>query len=118
MMIADCPACMLGDHSKHVEAWGTRSFGIIDGESCRCPGDCAERGKEAFDRILKQMNPEALSPAAHDLLWALKQSNPSIRDKAVKRINALMEADPLDSGPSERMIAGAEQHRRFRDGER
>lgn len=95
MVIADCPACMLGDHSKHVETWGTRSFGIIDGEVCRCSGDCAERGKRFFDELFRHVGKEALSPDARVLVNAITGSDPALHDDAVRRLNALMEADPL-----------------------
>lgn len=50
-VFADCNACMFGDHSRHVEHWGKRPEGVIDGEFCHCTGDCAERSKAAFDRL-------------------------------------------------------------------
>lgn len=52
-IIADCPPCQMGAHDRHIEHWGTCPEGIIDGEFCHCPGDCAERNKEVFDRLWK-----------------------------------------------------------------
>lgn len=50
MMVSNCPACVGGDHSRHVEMWGTRPEGIIDADVCLCRGDCKERYDQAVSR--------------------------------------------------------------------
>ncbi len=47
---SDCPSCVTGIHDGHVEHWGKRPEGVIDGDFCACTGDCAERAKAAFDK--------------------------------------------------------------------
>ena len=74
MMIADCPGCMAGDHDRHVEHWGVRPEGVIDGEFCYCKGDCAERAQAAFDKFFGNMadifSEDALTPSARTRLAA------------------------------------------------
>lgn len=49
-MTSDCPACFSGDHDHHVEHWGVRPEGVIDGDFCHCTGDCAARSKANFEK--------------------------------------------------------------------
>ena len=95
MMIQDCPACVMGQHSGHVANWNMRGFGIIDGEVCHCAGDCKERSDAAWKNLMSKISREVLSPDAQDLLNKLQSPDGATRDAAVRRVNALMEADPL-----------------------
>ena len=58
MIVVPCPACIGGSHEGHVEHWGKRPEGIIDGEFCYCSGDCAERAQENTDRMFVTPNQE------------------------------------------------------------
>lgn len=51
---ADCPGCIAGKHDRHVHHWGKRPDGVIDGDFCRCPGDCADRARP-LDVIVEQL---------------------------------------------------------------
>ena len=101
MIIVDCPGCMAGDHTEHVEHWGVRPEGVIDGEFCHCAGDCAERSRAAFDEFFGNMadimaeDPLALSREAQTLLDGLKSTDPATRNKAVRKVNELLAEDPL-----------------------
>ena len=44
--IVDCPACMWGEHERHIGPWNVRE-GLIGGAVCCCPGDCAKRRFDA-----------------------------------------------------------------------
>lgn len=106
MMIADCPGCMAGNHEQHVEHWGTRPEGVIDGDFCYCKGDCAERARAAFDEFFGNMaaifSEDALSPEARELVEGLRSTDPAIRTAAVRKVNRLLDEDPLptDADPS------------------
>lgn len=100
MMIADCPGCMAGNHEQHVEHWGTRPEGVIDGEFCYCKGDCAERARTAFDEFFGNLvdtmtEGEVLSPEAKRLFDGLKSTDPATRAEAVREFNRLCDEDPL-----------------------
>lgn len=47
---SDCPGCMAGNHDRHVNHWGVRPEGVIDGDFCRCTGDCKERIEKMVQR--------------------------------------------------------------------
>lgn len=97
---SDCYSCATGDHSGHVEHWGKRAEGIIDGDFCRCIGDCSDRAENAFSALLGTLTTATLSPEAKVLLAGIDSSDPLIRNAAVQRINDLMDADPLPSNRS------------------
>jgi len=106
-MIADCPGCMAGNHERHVEHWGTRPEGIVDGEFCYCKGDCAERAQAAFDEFFGNMasimgeDELALSPDAQRLIDGLKSTDPARRNEAVREVNRLLAEDPLDESTND-----------------
>ena len=104
MIIVDCPGCVAGDHERHVEHWGVRPEGVIDGEFCYCEGDCAERAEDAFDRFFENIadyiSEDALSPEAQLLMAGLRSSEPTIRSKAVREFNRLLAEDPLPTPPT------------------
>lgn len=65
---SDCGACLSGDHTRHVEHWGKRPEGVIDGDFCACAGDCAERAAAAFQWPMQPVvQPDPV--AARDLEW-------------------------------------------------
>jgi hypothetical protein len=66
MIIIDCPACMVGEHSKHIEHWGTRPEGVIDGEFCHCTGDCKERLEARFQEMANLFAPVPPPHGAND----------------------------------------------------
>jgi hypothetical protein len=92
---SDCPSCSGGDHSGHVEHWGKRTEGVIDGDFCRCSGDCAERSEKRFDDMFR-VPAVFLSPEASDLLRRLRSTDPATQEDAVRTVNRLMANDPLE----------------------
>lgn len=63
-MFSDCPGCSTGDHDQHVQHWGVRPEGVIDGDFCYCAGDCAERKAAFFAEFTKAMDDAlGLTPA-------------------------------------------------------
>ena len=103
-VIADCPACQGGDHGNHVQHWGKRAEGVIDGEFCYCSGDCAERAEAFFDKwlgpILRKVPTTALSDEAQALLADLNSDDHERQESARVRLNALAEKD-FSPGESE-----------------
>ena len=99
MMVCDCPGCMTGKHEQHVQHWGVRPEGVIDGEFCYCKGDCAERAQAAFDEFFGNMadifSEDALSPEAKKLVDGLRSTDTTTRNWAVREVNRLLAEDPL-----------------------
>ena len=66
MIIVPCPSCSSGDHTGHVEHWGVRPEGVIDGEFCYCKGDCKppefDPIAEAFKRGYEEGQTDLLHP--------------------------------------------------------
>lgn len=50
--ITDCPACMAGDHDRHVHDWQIRP-GVIGGSTCECRGDCEHRSTRAYEQMMQ-----------------------------------------------------------------
>lgn len=39
-VLAECPACEMGEHDKHVEHWQKAPDGVLGGAHCPCGGGC------------------------------------------------------------------------------